>query len=51
MQRIRAQSFVPIQEFIRLLFVLVAAQYKQDRRGRNIPVNSLSSTNNFVTSE
>jgi hypothetical protein len=51
MQRIRAQSFVPIQKFIRPLFVLVASQYKQARHGRNIPVNSLSLTNNFVTSE
>jgi hypothetical protein len=37
--RICAQSFVPTQDFFRLVFVLIALQYKQARGGRNIPVN------------
>jgi len=39
---------VPIQEFIRLVFVLIALQYKQARHGGNIPVNWLTLANNIV---
>jgi hypothetical protein len=34
-----AQSVVPIQDFPRLVFVLIAAQYKQALCSRKIPVN------------
>jgi hypothetical protein len=37
--RICGQSFVPTQDFSRLVFVLIALQYKQGRRSRNIPIN------------